>query len=194
MKPHTAKLLALHACRPGLDFAEQFDLWQECWDNIPRGDWSLWLLGKQAGPVDSPSRKKLVGVLAEIVELVLPIFERQYPDDSRVRACIETLKAYSIGAATLDDVKNATLPWDAYDADSMTAYGNVAHAAYSAVSYAAGWATAYDSAWAAACAAAYDGADWVAAYSFDCNAARNEMRKKCADIVRKHYPKAPELL
>ena len=140
MKPHIVSLRKLGACPDAVAFSDKHETPQAAWDACPRGDWSLWLLGRLAGPVDSDSRKKLVGVCAEIAELVLPIFEKRYPDDRRVRECIETCKRYAAGNATIEEVRKAR----------------------------------------------------SAAYAADA-AVRTAMRQKTADLVRKHYPTAPEL-
>ena len=177
MKPHAEKLSALHACRDGLAFAETYDTWQACWDAIPRGDWSLWLLGKLAGPPDSESRRKLVGVCSLITREVLPIFERRFPNDKRVRTCLDVLDRYAVGKATMAEVLKAR---------------SAACAAACAASCAACAAScAVCAASCAACAATYaDGAASCAAYAA---CARKMIRQKSADIVRQHYPTAPEL-
>ena len=161
MKTHVEQLHKLGACQEGCTFADQYATWQDCWDAIPRGDWSIWLLGKQCGPVDSSERHKLVGICAEIAREVLPFFEKRHPDDKRVRECLDVLDMYAAGKVTMDDVRKARRS----AADAAYAY-DAAYAAYAA----------YDAAYAA-----------YAAY------ARKSIRKKSADIVRKHYPVAPSL-
>ena len=130
MKSHTEALHKLGACQEGCSFADQFATWQECWDAIPRGDWSLWLIGKQPGAVDSPARRKLVGVCAAIAREVLPIFERRRPDDKRVRNCIELCDRYASGdqAVLLEDLREARYAADAAAADAY-AYADAAAAA-----------------------------------------------------------------
>ena len=147
MKDHIKKLKLLGACSDGIAFAEKYETWQEVWDNISRGDWSLWFLGKNAGKIGSPERLKLVGIAAECAELVLPIYEKRYSDDKRVRKCIETLKRYAIGKATLEEVKAARK--NAAYADDAYAYA-AADAAYAAADAAAAAAAADAAAYAAA--------------------------------------------
>ena len=162
MKPHILSLKKLGACSDAVAFADKYGSLQAAWDACPRGDWQLWLLGRIAGPVDMDSRRKLVGVCAEIAELVLPIFEKRNPDDKRVRECIETCKRYAAGIATIEEVRKARSAADA-----------AAYAAYAAYAYA-------------------DAAADYAAYA-DAADAIDKMRQQCADLVRKHYPQAPEL-
>ena len=90
---------------------------------------------------------------------VLPIFERQYPNDSRVAAALEVAFRYAVGDAT--DAELATARATARAA-ARDAAGD---AAWAAAGAAAGDA-ARDAAWAAAWAAARDAARdaaWAAA-------------------------------
>ena len=134
MKSHVLALKKLGACSDAVAFADQHETIQAAWNACPRGDWSLWLLGRLAGPVDNDSRKKLVGVCAEIAELVLPIFEKQRPGDKRVRECIETCKRYAAGTATIDEVRKARIA--AYAAATAYAAYAADAAAYAAAAYA----------------------------------------------------------
>ena len=66
-------------------------------------------------------------------ERVLPIFEKQYPEDKRPRQAIEVARRFANGKATLKEIEAASL---------------AAHAAYSAAYWAA-YAAAYWAAYAA---------------------------------------------
>jgi hypothetical protein len=111
---------------------------------------------------------------------VLPIFEKKYPNDKRVRECIETLRRYAKGKATIKEVREARR--------------SAADAAYAAADADA------DAAYAAAAAAAYAAADAdadAAAYAADVaceTAARSSSLKRSADIVRQYYPKPPSIV
>ena len=166
MKPHIEALSRIGACLSALDFAETYDTAQAAWDACPRGDWLLWLIGKDCGSVGSPARLKLVGVCSAIAREALSIYERRCPNDPRVRTCLDTLDRYAAGGATLEEVSAA----DAAAADA-------ARSAYAARSASAAWSAADAAAWSAA----------DAAY------ARVSMQKKTADIVRQHYPICPTL-
>jgi len=92
-------------------------------------------------------------------EQVLPVFERQHPDDSRVRECIETARKVADGdlpasalAAAGDAARAAA--WDA----AWDAAGDAAWDAAGAAAGDAAWAAAWDAAGAAAGAAAWDAA------------------------------------
>jgi hypothetical protein len=176
MSQHIEYLKKLHACNESIVFAERFNSLQEAWDNCERGDWMLWLLGRISGAPESPERKKLVVVCAEVAELVLPIFEKKYPDDKRVRECIETCKRYVAGNATLEELISARSAADA--AASAASYAYAASYAADAAAYAA-----------AADADAYAYAAASAASAADAADARKSMLKQSAELVRKHYPK-----
>jgi hypothetical protein len=170
--PWLERLHALRPCDDGLIFASQFKTWQECWDNIDRGDWSLWVVGRLSGPPESDGRKKLVLACCECVRLALPIFEKRYPEDNRVLVCIETTEKWARGEATIEQVKQARRVCYIIYAYTYDAAAAAAAAAYDAL---------------AACNAAAAAADAADA------AERTRILKQCADIVRKYYPQAPEL-
>jgi len=125
----------------------------------------LWYAAKKAGPVGDEKRKRLVLAACECARLALPVWEKRYPDDKRVRECIETAEKWARDEATLEALKVSR---------------QNCYAAYA--SYAADAAYAPDASYAAYAANA-------AAYAYA--AAHTATLKKCADIVRKHYPTLP---
>jgi hypothetical protein len=177
-------LKALGACPEALRWAEKQKGPGLAWKSCARGDWMLWLLGRQACPAWSDSRKPLVLAACECARLALP-----YTKDPRVFKCIETTEAWTRGEATVEEARKAQ---DAVAAAAVAAADAVAYAAAAAAAYAAYAAAAYAAAAAAyaADAAAYAAAAYAAYAAY---AARKMVLKQCADIVRKHYPKAPVL-
>ena len=92
---------------------------------------------------------------ADCAEAVLPIFERQYPGDLRLRQVIIAARQYAdgeIGAAAWAVARDAA--WDAAGDAARAVARDAAWAAAKAVA----WAVARDAAWAAAWAAAWDAA------------------------------------
>lgn len=87
-----------------------------------------------------------------------------YTKDPRVLKCIETAEAWANGRATIEELREAR-----YAAASASASAAAAADAAAAAAYVAS---------ASASAAAY--------------AARAKTLAKCADIVRKHYPRVPK--
>ena len=162
MKTHIKKLKKLHACHEAVEWAEQFNSMQEAWDKCIRGDWMLWLLGKLSGDPDSDSRKELVMIACKCARLALKHVPK---GEKRPLKAIKTAEKWTRGKATLQQVRDAA-------AAAAAAYAAAAADAADYAAYAADYA---------ADAAAY-AAD--AAYA----AARSKTLKKCANIVRKHYP------
>ena len=133
-------------------------------------DDTLWAL--QAVPYDQRKERDLIARLfaAGCAEHVLPIYEQQYPDDKRVRLCIEASRRFAYGEITDTELAAA----------AETAAETAARAAGAAADAADAAADAADAAAAAAWAAAAADADAVAAaraaraaaYAADAAAAR----------------------
>ncbi len=87
----------------------------------------------------------------DCAEHVLPIYERDYPDDNCPRHAIEVARRYANGEATMQELTAAR------DAACRAAWTATGDAAWHAAGDAAG-AAACAAAWAAACAAAWDAA------------------------------------
>ena len=132
-------------CADALDWMRKQPDAAGAWRDCGRGDWMLWLIGKQAGEPKCDARRPLVLAACECARLALPHVKN---GETRPLRAIETAEAWARGESgiTIGQVKKA------------------------AAAYAAG-------------DAAGDAAD----------AARKKTQKSCADIVRKHYPVAPEV-
>jgi len=132
-------LKKLGACKEAVEWVGDRDL-QTAWKDCERGDWMLWLCAKKQGERGWPTRQQIVLVACECAELTLPIFEKKFPDDTRVKNCIEITRKWALGEASINEV------WSAR---------NAAAAAYAAAAaaYAAAYAAAADAAYAAAYAA-----------------------------------------
>ena len=117
----------------------------------------IWLLCRD----EFISEQNLRLFACDCAERVLPIFEKEYPEDNRPRKAIETARLFANGEATQKEMAAA---WDAardaawaaaWDA-AMDAARAVAWDAARAAARAAAWAAARDAAWAAARDAAMD--------------------------------------
>ena len=178
-------LTKLGACPEAVEWASKYRSKQAAWAACKRGDWMLWFCGKKSGPVGDPSRRKLVGAAAACARLALPIWQKKYPKDDRVEKCLIACEGYALG--TVSDAELAAAQ-DAAGAAAGAATGYAAGAAQDAA-WAAAWA-----AWAARDAArdAARAAAWAAWAAQDAaGAAQDETLKRCADIVRSHYPEVP---
>ena len=144
------------------------------WKDSKRGDWMLWLCGRMADKPGWPTRKEVVLAACDCAELAL----KHVPaGEDRPRKCIETVRAWAAGTATLDDVLTARRAAAANAADAYAAYAADAYA-YAAYATDAAAYTAYatDAAYAADAAAyATDATD---------NRVRAKTLAKCADLVR----------
>ena len=172
-------LSEISACRDAVAWVEESksESLEAAWLACQRGDWMLWYAAKKAGPVGDEKRKKLVLAACECARLALPIWEKRYPDDKRVRDCIETAEKWARDEATLEALKVSRQ--NCYAA-SAYAYADAAYASADAA-YAAYAASASASAYAAYAYAT------AAAYS----ATKKKVLAECAAIVRKHYPTLP---
>ena len=185
IKPtHVCELETLYACRDAIEYAATHPDAESAWAACTRGDWMLWICGKLSGPPESDGRQKLVACCCECARLSLPLYETQYPDDNRVRTCLDIAERWSRGEGTLDELLTARRT--AYAAAYADADADAADADAAAYADAAADAAAY-----AAAAADADAAADAAAYA--AAAAGQRCLAKCADIVRRHYPQPPKI-
>ena len=166
-------LKRLGVCPEAIKWAANYKTIEEAWNVCDRGDWLLWYAGKMSGKPGSDRRKKLTLAACQCARLALP-----YTDDDRAEQTIVIAEQWALGneSVTLEDVKNAA---SAAYASAAAAYS--AYSAYSAAaaSYAVSAASAYASSYASY-------ASYVAFA-----AAKKEVLKQCADIVRQFYPEPP---
>jgi hypothetical protein len=95
---------------------------------------------------------------ADCAEFVLPIYEKNYPDDKRPRLAIQAARDYANGLITLEELAT---PWAAARAAAGATPWAAARAAAGATAGATPWATPWATARAAARAAS--AAAWDAA-------------------------------
>jgi len=165
--PKSACLEAAEWCKTQRSFAS-------AWKNCKRGDWMLWILGRQAGEPESASRKRLVLCACALARTAL----KHVPaGEARPRLAIETAEKWARGEATIKQVRTAA--WDAgyYAAGAARTASSAAGCAASVASCAASVASDASDAWAAG------DASWTA----------RAARAASAKIVRKFYPRPPKL-
>ena len=87
MSTNITHLSELNACQSAVDWvnASKCRSLETAWKKCERGDWMLWYAGKKSGPVGDEKRKKLVLATGACVRLALPMFEKRYPNDTRMR-------------------------------------------------------------------------------------------------------------
>jgi len=185
---HWSDTITHDACLAAVEWLHTQPDAEIAWQQCARGDWMLWLLGKQAGKPGSDARRPLVLAACACARLALPYVRA---GELRPLRAIETAEAWARGGAdapTLDAVRTATITaaaaYAASDAASDAAIAAAAYAASNAASDAASDPAsnaASDAASAAAYAAAY------ATYA----SVRTSMLAKCANIVRQFYQHVP---
>jgi len=205
---HVTALNRLDACSTAVEYAAQFPTLQKAWDACERGDWMLWLIGKQVTSAPwSEDRKPLLACALDCAETIKHLW------NDKTRAQVAVLRKWITGEVTTDRAQEARRQLyaaAAYAADAAYAAYAAAYAAAAAAYAAYAAAAAADAAYAAAdayaaAAAAYaadaaadaadaaDAAADAADAAADAAAARKKNRQQTADIVRAHYPKAPKL-
>lgn len=159
IKEYIKYLNNLNACSDAVEWSKQFKTSQEAWDKCDHGDWMLWLLGKQCGKPESKSRKKLVLAACKCARLSLKYVPK---GEKRPLKAIQTAEKWAKGVVgiSLSDVQASA-------------------ASAERAAEAARWAWA-DAAWAAARVESVANVTW---------SAQTKTLKKCANIVRKMYPK-----
>ena len=138
------------ACHEGIAWVKENKIKSDsqAWKKLHRSDWMIWLAEKR-GIWNKLDPTKLRLFACDCAEQVLPIFEKDYPDDKRPRKAVETARLFAEGKATQEEL-----------------------AAAGAAARAAAWAAARYAAYAAADAAAWDAA---AAAAWTYQAARLRM-------------------
>jgi hypothetical protein len=117
------RLTKIGACSEAVEWSKQFGMSaKRAWIACERGDHMLWLCGKLSGPPESDGRKKLVLCCCECARLSLPIYEARYPNDGRVRKCLDTAERWARGEATIEELREArAAAYAAYAADAADA-------------------------------------------------------------------------
>jgi len=185
-KSFVRKLDRMEACEEAVEWVKSHGgTSAECWQDCVRGDWMAWLAASDAKKLGI-TKRQLVGALADCAALSLKYYEAEYPDDKRVRECINTCRRYAKGKATdkeLAEASSTSYASTSYAATNANAAANAANAANAAAT-AANAATAAASTSYAATAAYYA----AASTSYAAYDAITKALKQCAGIFRKHFP------
>ena len=115
-------LKSLRACSEAKEWSKGKTL-QDVWKTCERGNWLLWLCGHMSDKPGWPTRKEVVLATCDCAETALKYVKE---GEDRPRKCIETVRAWAAGTATLDEVRtaqrdaNAAASADADDARTET--------------------------------------------------------------------------
>lgn len=129
----------LAPCSKARKYLDSQNTWEEAWNNCPRTDWLLWLIGKDT----SIKRERIVVCACAIARTVLKFVKE---GELRPLAAIETAERWTKGEATLEDIRKAR------NGAAVAAHAAAADVAYADAAAAA--AAAADVAYAAAAARA----------------------------------------
>ena len=133
----TNQLVAVHACCEAVNWARQFDTFQEAWDKSQRGDHMLWWIGKTltAGPM-SAERRPLVRVACQCARLALSYVKA---GEMRPLAAIELAERWANGddSVTREQLRAAAAYAAAADYAAAAAAASADYAASAAASSAA---------------------------------------------------------
>ena len=131
-KQFAALLVELNACSEAQEWAGGKSL-AVVWKTCKRGDWLLWLCGKMADKPNWPTRKEVVLAACDCAKLALKYVPK---GEERPRKCLETVRAWAAGNATIHEVRTARAAADAAAAYAAyadaAAYADFAHAARAA--------------------------------------------------------------
>jgi hypothetical protein len=123
-------LLRLCACSGAREYAEGQSL-ADVWNKCERADWLLWLCGRMAGENGWPTQKEVVLAACACAETAL----KHVPSgEERPRRCIEMVRAWANGLASIEDVRAAR---SAAYAAASAASADAASAASAYAAYAA---------------------------------------------------------
>ena len=170
------------------------------WNTSKDGSLMIMALAGQAGPPGSTARRRLVMATCECVRQALPFVKRR---KAGILTVLDTAERWGRGeSVTLDQVESAA---SADSGENESADTNPIEEAYGAANAAARVALeGYHADTSAeenavnlasnAVASAANAARRLAVGSGDPSAARAEVQRKCADVVRRYYPKSPQAM
>lgn len=181
------------------------------WSTCQRGDMMLWYWGRRAGEPLSKERRSIVAAACECAEFGLPIYLLLHPKDDRPSTWLRTMRRWAAedNCVTHEQIRHmmAEVQHDAVFSAGRPQLSGVAmavyYACYAAVSserenlgkpkefhVAAADIACYSAAWIGFVAFVHS------LYTTPCvltaNAARAEVLRQCADVVRRYRPVPPE--
>lgn len=96
----TDQLRQMHACDDAVEWAEQFDSLADAWEHCDRGDWMLWLTGRDCGIGQGNDRHVRLCWAVCLVwwELAYPFWYEygEEQNDNRPIEVIERLEAFCL--------------------------------------------------------------------------------------------------
>ena len=172
-------LYQLRACSEAIKWAQGKDP-QTFWDTCPRADWLLWLVGRMVDKEGWPTRKEVVLAACDCAETALKYVPQ---GEERPRKCIEIVREWVEGAASLDAMREAHRTVYAAVYAALYAAPTAADYAFAAAANAADAASLYTASLYAA--SPHPFAVYAALTAFD---AASEAAHAAAYVVRAGVP------
>jgi len=128
-------LESINACQEAIDWVDDKTL-EESWVTCTRPDWMLWLYGR-----NNPDKLICVKIAVYTAKLVLPIWQRKYPDDLRPQHAVEAAEKWienpseenrQEAAASRAAAWEAWEAWEAWAAEAAARAARAARAAAAA--------------------------------------------------------------
>lgn len=168
MSTPISEMVRLNACPESLSMANSCPNVEEFWNSLVRGDWAIWWACVRGASVQTVTH-----AACACARLALP-----YTDNPLVLACIETTERWTLGTATLDEVKAARLALKKVVDIAARAAASAAHIPDTDnISSIAPMAVGY--------------VDQAAVVEVENPALQASIRLQCANIVRSHFVGMP---
>jgi hypothetical protein len=139
----------MHVCKDAQQLLEWLnaEVWEAEYDDaklvIDHGDKLAVQRTRVIRKLDTWSDRTARLFACDCAEMVLPLFEKDYPNDTRPRKAIETARLFADGKASRNELNAARdAAWDAARAAARAAAGGAARAAAGAAAWAAAGAAA----------------------------------------------------
>lgn len=201
----TERLKTIGACDEAVEWAGRYSTLQVAWDACERGDWMLWLCGKFAGEPWDDGRRRLVLAACECARPALawagevrPQFQLdlheswargEVVEQRAIRAASEAARAGNWGALAAKHAMDASHAASSETSDVASLVAGCAAEAAMDANRAASRAERR----AAIHAGGAPRAESWAAMEESRRVSGEASLKTSAEIVRKHYPEAPEI-
>ena len=180
MRTISQRLADRNACFEAYQWAKAYSDPQKAWDECPRGDWCLWVVGEAIfeTPPDGPACRKAALCACDVAETALPRIITE-PHRQQTIDFIALVRDWAQGNKTTSDHLMS-----AYKRMSMTWPQNIIErfAFHAVVNVRGSWSGSRHTFSMVGNYAGYD----VSSNRYDLDAL-----KRTADIVRGHYPQVP---
>ncbi len=95
----------LDACDEAVDWSKKYQTLPKAWIECPRGDWLIWLAATMEGKRGWPTKRKIVSVACDCVEMAI----KEFPADEveSTKRAIKVVRAWTRGAVDAKEMRAA---------------------------------------------------------------------------------------